>query len=223
MGRRPQRLPRHGAGLGGVRINPPFAVTVLLMSALCGLVIDQRQREFELTKEGIEIRKMQCDVALTFLKSLDKFDGKPWLIIHEPEVVISMEEIQSFLRTHPNLKTDPQMQIAIKKVRNAKLSPVVLCKSIRLWVKENGIRSASEPAQDAKSVTPDWLIPNRKDQYDWHIVKISMPVISDDRKRAYMDSSEYFGPLGGGGEALTFEKKAGRSWSIIERHGNYIS
>jgi hypothetical protein len=127
------------------------------------------------------------------------------------------------LEQNPNLKNDPDVKIEIQKSKSAHLSPVKLCSNLKKWVHENRVRVEPGHELRADSIVPDWQKPNKNDKFDWHIVQVSMPVISADGSSAYMNVSEYFGPLGGGGDALEYKKLPDGSWELSERFGRYIS
>ena len=134
-----------------------------------------------------------------------------------------MEQIELALAQNPNLKNDPDLEIEIKKAKSAELGPIKLCKSIKKWAVENRVRVERGEPISRGSTTPDWLVTDKNDKYGWHIVQISMPVISEDGKSAYFNVSEYFGPLAGGGDALEYKKLSDGRWKFHSRVGRYIS
>lgn len=198
-----------------MKINPPLAVLALICCSLAALAVNQAKQN--------QKRHAQCQVALAFLQSLERYPSKPLLVIELPEEVLSMEELKLGLAQNPSWKDDPDFKIEIEKSKTAHLSPVKICSNVRKWAAANGVRIESRDIQNASPATLDWLTLNKDGQYDWHIVSLSMPVLSDDGQRANLNSSEYVGPLGGGGEALEYHKKLNGSWILARRDMRYIS
>ena len=215
MGRRPRGLSRHGARLGGMKLNPPFAVLMLVCFSLAALAMNRERQT--------RIRNAQCEVALAYLQGLTRYESKPWLLVELPEEAVPMEDLQHSLEQNPSWKDNPDFKIEIQKAKIAHLSPVKICSNVRKWAAQNRIRIEPGYLGRASSVRPDWLIPNYNDEYDWHIIKLSMPVISDDGRRAYLNESQFIGPFGGGGNALEYRKKSDGSWILVKRIGRYIS
>jgi hypothetical protein len=171
---------------------------------------------------------VQCHVALAHLENirlenLKLFPDKPLLLHEIPEEVATMEEIFLALSQNPKFKNNSDIEIEIKKSKSAEFSPVRLCGVVRKWAAEKRVRIAPKNLGHKDSSKPDWLIINSNDEYDWHIVQISMPVISADRKSAYFNESHYFAPLAGGGSALEYKILPNGTWELVERVGLYVS
>jgi hypothetical protein len=202
-----------------VKVNPPIAVLSIVGISLLALgltnINDQMIKR--------ELRKSQCEVVLAYLKGLETLPGKPWLLLDRPEAATPTEDIVSFLTIQPEMKDDPYVKIEIAKAKNATLSPAKLCKNVKAWAVKNKVRIEPDVERGPNVETPEWLIPNNNDEYNWHIIAVSMPVISEDGSFAYMNESQYAGPLAGGGEALEYKKNPYGSWVLLKRRGRYIS
>lgn len=202
-----------------MRISPPLTIIALIAVSLIVLSANFRKQ----VKEAAEIRQTQCDVALAHLKSIEAVPNKPMLVLEAPERVFSTEQIDLALSQNPNLRDDPDTKIEIQKSKLANQSPVKQCRNIQKWAAENRVRVELPKPRTADSPEPDWLKLNKDESYDWQIIRISMPVISADGKAAYFNESQYYGPLGGGGAALTYEKMPNGTWKLVDVVGLYVS
>ena len=179
-------------------------------------------RRFELEQRA-QIRNAQCDVALAYVRGIEAADNKPILLIETPEEVPSMENIRLALEQNRSLKDDPEIEIDLEKAITVNQSPAKMCSNVKLWAKEKRARIELWPKGHADSPTPDWLVTNKDIQYNWYIVKFSMPVISRDGKSAYFNDSQYLGPEAGGGNALEYKKLPNGTWKLEKLVGRYIS
>jgi hypothetical protein len=173
--------------------------------------------------EAAEARQAQCDVALAHLKSIEAVRNHPMLLLETPEETSSLEQIKLALSQNPKLKNHPDIKIEIQKSELADESPVKQCRNIQTWAAENRVRIELPKPRSADSPDPDWLKINKNEYYNWQIIQISMPVISDDGKAAYLNESQYYGPLAGGGAALTYKKLPNGTWKLADVVGRYIS
>jgi hypothetical protein len=193
-----------------VRLNPPLTILALVGCCLGALTL---QRDVGLA-EQTQARRAQCDVALSYVKSIRPASEKPLFFSEEPERVAKRENIASFLAQKPELVNDPDVAIARKQAKAGGRSPVQECATLKVWLDKNGVR---------RGTVGPWDDIDRNDEYPAEIIRTSIPVFSDDRSMAYMNVSHYFGPLGGGGTALVFRKSRSGGWELVSKVGTYIS
>ena len=193
-----------------MRLNPPLTILALVGACLGALML---QREVDLAKQT-QVRRAQCDVALSYIKTTKPVSEKPIFYSEEPERVAKLEDIINFLAQKPELVNDPDIAVARKQAKAGGRSPVNECATAKVWLDKNGIRRGK--------VGP-WEDLDRNDEYPAEIIRMSIPVFSDDGSMAYMNVSHYFGPLGGGGMALIFRKSRSGSWEVVSKIGTYIS
>jgi hypothetical protein len=209
-----------------VRLNPPLTILALVGVCLIALSV-KRQAEFV---KLAEVRRTQCDVALTHLKNIYADNAKlisdeplPLLLLETPEQVASMEQIALAVAQNPRFKNHPDIEIEILKSKIAELSPIKLCRKIKNWAVEKQVRIEPGGQRHKDAAEPDWLTINRDNSYDWQIIQVSMPVISANGKSAYLNESSYFGPLAGGAEALEYKISPNGAWELVQRVGLYVS
>ncbi len=193
-----------------MRLSPPLTILALVGVCLGALTF---QREVDLAKQT-QVRRAQCDVALSYIKSTKPISEKPLFYSEEPERVVRLEDITDLLAQKPELVNDPDIVVARKQGKVGGRSPVHECETAKIWLDKNGI---------SRGKVGPWDDVDRNDKFPAEIIRMSIPVFSDDGSMAYMDVSHYFGPLGGGGTALVFRKSRSGNWELVSEVGTYIS
>ncbi len=202
-----------------MRLNPPLTILVLVGASLIALSV---KREFDLSEQA-QVRRDQCDVALTYLKELKTFRSKPFLLVEKPEEVFSTDQMKLAKAQPQRQQSEAEFVAELKKSKLPQLSPVKLCENVKNWATEMQARIVAETPTRNNSITPDWLITDEDGDYNWRIISISMPTISANGKYAQMNESQYFSPLAGGGSALKYKRLPDGTWEEVERMQVYVS
>lgn len=149
-----------------------------------------------------------CRIALGYIKDFKARAGRPIGVWGRPASLgVSEQDLDGFVKEKPQFADAPEIVRMRAQAKVSDVSVVETCPEVRQWLERTGV-----PHGDANV---DELI----DKKPWPIatLAISTPVFTDAGSTASFLVEEYWAPLGGGRDAITYKRGADGKWRLASR------
>ncbi|MDX5984816.1 hypothetical protein [Sphingomonas echinoides] len=153
--------------------------------------------------ERYPLSKPTCAIALGYIKKFQTEAGRPIaVIVRATHLAPSRDEIAVLLKQQPQFKRDPDIARALAEADVREVSVVRSCPEIRNWL------SAEKILHDEDRIEKL----TRGDDWPVAVLAISAPVLTKAGDRATFYVSRYWGPLGGGIDAVHYRRDSEGLW-----------
>jgi hypothetical protein len=148
------------------------------------------------------------DFKATAIKGFSTSPGRSIGVWRRPaNSGIAERDLDGFVKEKPQFAHAPEIARVRAQAKVSDVSVVDACPEVRQWLDQSGV-----PHDDARL---NALI----DKKPWPIatLAISMPVFTDAGSTASFIVEEYWAPLGGGIDAITYKRGADGKWRLASR------
>jgi hypothetical protein len=162
-----------------------------------------------------------CEVAVAYAEEFTREvrelemtqDRRLALVPSAPFDTPNQDDLRDMVENDPELVHEPGFELLAAAVRHRDVNVLEQCAGLREWVERENVLVDKDEI-DRLTMPMDWTIV---------VLTQSMPVVSEDGRRAIVYTSDYAGGLAGASFQTFYERDQDGTWKFIGRRTLSIS